>query len=83
MNTDEFLSELQLAYASINKISNAIASPEGITHNAEYGYLKDKMDVFCNTADHIKGQLKNKLKEQNAERSRIKKQEQYNKNKKL
>lgn len=82
MNTDQFLSELRIAHASINKISNAIASPEGMTHNADYGYLKDKMEIFRNTADHVVGQLKNKIRGQTAERSRVKKQEQYNKNKK-
>lgn len=64
MNTDELLSELDIAYKSIHKISNAIASKEGITHNPDYGYLTDKMSGFYNIASHVLGQLKLKHKEQ-------------------
>jgi hypothetical protein len=64
MNTDEFLAELAIINHHLNKISNAIASPDGITQNPSYGYLKDKMEGTRNTADHIIGQIRNKVKEE-------------------
>lgn len=82
MNTEQFLEELKVAHGSLNKISNAIASPEGIVNNAEYGYLKDKMHVLCNTADHVLGQIKNKMKEQSMERRKVKQRGLYHQNKK-
>lgn len=64
MTTEDFLAELDIAYKSIHKISNAIASKEGITNNPDFQYLQDKIHGFCNTASHVAGQIKYKLKEQ-------------------
>lgn len=64
MNTEDFLKELSIAYGSINKISTAVSSPEGIVGNADYPYLKDKMETFCITVAHTFGQIKGRVKEQ-------------------
>lgn len=82
MNTEQFLEELKIAYGAINKISSAIASPEGIVNNPEYIYLKDKMEVFCNTSDHVLNQLKTKAREQKLEADRIRNNNKYHNNKK-
>lgn len=63
MNQDELLSELDIAYSAIHKISNAIASPSGIV-GGDFTYLEGKLKAFENVAKHVTGQCKYKKAEQ-------------------
>lgn len=60
MTTEEFIAELKIINHHLHKISNAVE--EGITNNPDYDFLKGKMEVAHNTASHILGQIRYRIK---------------------